>query len=189
MTTFRTQFFIVLFSIFLALFAGVGARAGESQLEPVAPVIAQATEVVEHASVVRLILQTNRKLTEHQAIVISEAIHDAAAEFSLDPLLLVALASVESKFNAKAVYGASLGMFQVIPRYHKEKVAEGRRRWRTNDLCNVRFNAWLGAKILSEYMASTHTMRAALSRYNGTTSNGYSEKVLRLYRASKRSRL
>ena len=190
MTIFRLPF-VLITSTFLALFAGLSAHAGESEyLEPVAPVLARAAEAAyEHAPVVQFILRTNRTLTEQQAVAISEAIHSAASEFSLDPLLLVTIASVESKFNAKAVCGASRGMFQIIPRYHQDKITQGYLRWGTKDIYNVQLNAWLGAKILSEYIGRTHTMRAALSKYNGSYDGSYAEKILRLYRANKRSRL
>lgn len=201
MTIFRLPFAFI-FQTLLALLAAAfvsfsahSAEAGDSEYqEPalVAPVIAHpAIEVAEyeHEAVVQFILRTNRAVTERQAVAISEAIHEAASEFSLDPLLLVTIASVESKFNSKAVCGASRGMFQIIPRYHREKIAEGYLRWGSKDIYNVRLNAWLGAKILSEYRASTHTMRAALSKYNGSHDGSYAEKILRLYRSSKRSRL
>lgn len=175
MTTRLPFVFVIFFSTILALFSGAAYAqdAGDSQ-----------------APVVSLILNANKALSHVQAVAISEAIHEAASEFSLDPLLLVALAEVESKFNATAKNGASRGMFQIIPRYHREDVAIGYKRWHTRDIFDVRLNTWLGAKILFDYQNGlrSHSMRTALSRYNGTTEPVYANKVLTLYRQYKRSR-
>ncbi|MCV5245983.1 transglycosylase SLT domain-containing protein, partial [Escherichia coli] len=52
-------------------------------------------------------------------------IYAAASRYKIDPLLMVALISVESAFNptAESAWGAQ-GLTQVIPKYHPEKLAQ-----------------------------------------------------------------
>ena len=101
-------------------------------------------------------------------------------ELRLDPMLILAVISVESRFNpiAESVMGAK-GLMQVIPRYHTEKFDPlGGEKVAFDPVANI----MVGAKILKEYIRRTGDLGDALQMYVGATSeeneNGYSAKVI-----------
>jgi soluble lytic murein transglycosylase-like protein len=109
----------------------------------------------------------------------------AAREVGLDPLLVLAVISVESRFNpiAESVMGAK-GLMQIIPRYHPVKLAAvgGEAA-----IWDPEANIAVGARILQEYVYRTGTLEAGLQFYNGAfgdSSAQYAQKVL-----AERSRL
>jgi soluble lytic murein transglycosylase-like protein len=94
-----------------------------------------------------------------------KAAYAAAAEVGLDPLLLLAVISVESRFNpiAESVVGAK-GLMQIIPKYHRAKLTRlGGEAAVWDPEANIR----LGALILQEYVHRTGTLEAGLQYYNG----------------------
>lgn len=135
---------------------------------------------------VQYVQSKNAHLGHSQAESIAQAIFSAASEFSVDPRLLLALAAIESNFEHRASSGGSLGLFQVIPRYHLEKIRDARSTLGIASIFDVRLNSWLGAGILSEYRSHTTSLRRALVRYNGSAQSAlYADKVLREYRMVK----
>jgi soluble lytic murein transglycosylase-like protein len=111
--------------------------------------------------------------------------YSAAQEVGLDPLLVLAVISVESRFNpiAQSVMGAK-GLMQIIPKYHRAKLVElGGEAALWDPEANIR----VGALILQEYVTRTGTLEAGLQYYNGAFWDGralYAQKVL-----SERARL
>ena len=96
----------------------------------------------------------------------------------LDPLLIIAVIAVESRFNpiAESEMGAQ-GLMQVIPRFHKEHLESTA----TDSVLDPHANIRLGARVLKDYIRSGGTEVAGLQRYNGATSdesNAYAVKVL-----------
>jgi soluble lytic murein transglycosylase-like protein len=114
-----------------------------------------------------------------------QAAYAAADEVGLDPLLLLAVAAVESSFNplAQSVMGAK-GLMQIIPKYHPDKLGlAGDDRVLFDPEANMR----LGARILQEYVHRTGTLEAGLQFYNGAFFDAtaqYARKVM-----AERSRL
>jgi soluble lytic murein transglycosylase-like protein len=110
----------------------------------------------------------------------------------VDPLLIIAVMAVESRFNPIAQSdGGAIGLMQVIPRYHTDKfdVARG------ESMLDPRRNIQLGARVLKEYIRRGGTDVAGLQLYNGASadaSNVYANKVLgerqRLQEAVRRGR-
>lgn len=107
------------------------------------------------------------------------AAYRAAGEVGLDPLLVLAVISVESRFNpiAESVMGAK-GLMQIIPKYHPAKVAllGGEAA-----LWDPESNIELGAHILQEYVDRTGTLEGGLQFYNGAfgdASAQYAHRVL-----------
>jgi soluble lytic murein transglycosylase-like protein len=107
------------------------------------------------------------------------AAYQAAEQVGLDPLLLLAVAAVESSFNplAESVMGAK-GLMQIIPRYHRDKlrVAGG-----DQALFDPEANILVGARILQEYVQRTGTLEAGLQFYNGAFFDAtaqYARKVM-----------
>jgi soluble lytic murein transglycosylase-like protein len=103
----------------------------------------------------------------------------AAREVGLDPLLVLAVIAVESRFNpvAQSVMGAK-GLMQIIPKYHREKLAE---LGGDQAVLDPESNIYLGTRILQEYVHRTGTLEAGLQYYNGALrdeSAGYAAKVM-----------
>ena len=107
------------------------------------------------------------------------AAYRAAGEVGLDPLLVLAVISVESRFNpiAESVMGAK-GLMQIIPKFHPAKVlAAGGEAALWDPERNIELGAW----ILQEYVYRTGTLEAGLQFYNGAfgdASAQYARKVL-----------
>lgn len=89
----------------------------------------------------------------------------SAREAELDPLLIVAMMAVESSFNPQAKsHAGALGLMQVIPRWHMDKIGH------ENDhavLFDPRFNVQVGTLVLVEGLQRYGSLEAALQYYNG----------------------
>jgi soluble lytic murein transglycosylase-like protein len=113
------------------------------------------------------------------------AAYRAGEDSGLDPLLLLAVISVESRFNpfAESALGAK-GLMQIIPKYHLDKLeALGGEEMVLDPEANIR----AGAQILREYVARAGTLEAGLQFYNGAATDAsaqYAQKIL-----TERSRL
>ena len=113
------------------------------------------------------------------------ASYRAALEVGLDPLLVLAVISVESRFNpiAESVMGAK-GLMQIIPKYHLDKL---RAAGGEDAVFDPESNIHVGARILQEYVYRTGTLEAGLQFYIGAlrdNSAAYAQKVM-----AERSRL
>jgi len=108
-----------------------------------------------------------------------QAAHRAAREVGLDPLLVLAVISIESRFNpiAESAMGAK-GLMQIIPKYHRAKLdALGGE----DSVLDPESNIMVGTRILQEYVHRTGTLEAGLQFYNGAFWDGsaqYAQKVL-----------
>jgi hypothetical protein len=105
--------------------------------------------------------------------------HTAGHQIGLDPLLIIAVMAVESKFNpiAESVAGAK-GLMQVIPKYHGDKFEEFGGEKLAFD---PRINILVGSQILHEYFRRTGSMSTALQMYAGAASDeeaAYAAKVM-----------
>jgi soluble lytic murein transglycosylase-like protein len=106
--------------------------------------------------------------------------HAAGRQMGLDPLLIIAVMAVESRFNplAESVAGAK-GVMQVIPRYHVAKFREvAGDKWSVFD---PETNIIVGAQILKEYLRRTGNLTAALQLYVGAPedeNDGYTGRVM-----------
>jgi hypothetical protein len=107
------------------------------------------------------------------------AAYRASREVGLDPLLVLAVISIESRFNpiAESVMGAK-GLMQIIPRFHREKLLE---LGGEEAVLDPEFNILVGSRILQEYVYRMGTLEAGLQFYNGAmwdSSAQYAQKVL-----------
>lgn len=105
--------------------------------------------------------------------------HDAGQQLGLDPLLIIAVIAVESRFNpiAESVSGAK-GLMQVIPKYHTDKLEEfgGEKA-----VFDPQTNILVGSQILKEYLGRTGSVNTALQMYAGASSDeqdAYTTKVM-----------
>lgn len=120
-----------------------------------------------------------------------EAAQAAGREWRVDPLLIIAVISIESRFNpfSQSNMGA-LGLMQIIPRYHQDKLPkEADNRAFLDPVINVH----IGVRILQESMQRQGGLMEGLQYYNGAiddTEQTYANKVLaektRLEQASRR---
>jgi soluble lytic murein transglycosylase-like protein len=106
------------------------------------------------------------------------AAYDAGRQVGLDPLLILAVMAVESRFNpvAESLMGAK-GLMQVIPKHHLDKLLE---HGGEDAVLDPMINIALGARILKEYVRRTGSLEAGLQFYNGALadpSSQYAQKV------------
>jgi soluble lytic murein transglycosylase-like protein len=105
--------------------------------------------------------------------------HDAGSQLQLDPLLIIAVIAVESRFNpiAESRAGAK-GLMQIIPKYHGDKLEEfGGEQAVFEPAANIH----VGARILKEYLRRTGSLGIALQMYAGALGDNedqYTRKVL-----------
>ena len=103
----------------------------------------------------------------------------AGNEWKVDPLLILAVMAVESRYNpvAESNMGAK-GLMQVIPKFHPEKLVE---HGGESALLDPHVNIQVGAQILREYLRRFGETETALQMYAGAfdePSSSYAFKVL-----------
>jgi soluble lytic murein transglycosylase-like protein len=103
----------------------------------------------------------------------------AGTKYSIDPLLILAVISIESRYNpvAESTMGAK-GLMQVIPKHHLEKLSD---QGGEQALLDPEVNIMVGARILSEYQRRLADTEAALQMYGGAFDepiSQYANKVL-----------
>lgn len=113
------------------------------------------------------------------------AAYRVGKDTSVDPLLILAVICVESRFNpvAESTFGAK-GLMQIIPKFHKEKLVK---HGGDDALLDPEVNILVGAQVLREYMKRFGGTESALQAYAGAfeePTSMYSRQVL-----SERSRI
>lgn len=150
-------------------------------LDPEPAQVIAAAEVEsprEQRAVAEFIARRYRVAETASALFVSTA-YRVGREFSVDPLLILAVMAIESRYNpvAESSMGAK-GLMQIIPRYHQEKlVAHGGE----HAVLDPEVNIHVGAQILREYMRRFGETEAALQKYVGAfdePTSQYSSKVL-----------
>ena len=110
---------------------------------------------------------------------IVQTAYRAAELMKLDPLLVLAVISIESRFNPIAESGmGARGLMQIIPKYHLEKLAE---HGGEEAVLDPESNILVGTRILREYVRRTGSLEAGLQFYNGAAwdeTARYTRKVL-----------
>lgn len=100
-------------------------------------------------------------------------------QIDLDPLLILAVVAIESRFNPIAESGmGAKGLMQVIPKYHQDKLIE---HGGEESVLDPMTNILLGARILKEYIRRKGSLEAGLQFYNGALSDPtsqYAQKVI-----------
>ncbi len=119
------------------------------------------------------------RVSQEVAFDLVSVAHRVGEQLQLDPLLIIAVISVESRFNpiAESVKGAK-GLMQIIPKYHTDKLEEfgGERA-----VFDPETNIQVGAQILKEYIRLTGHLGAGLQMYAGALGDNddqYTNKVL-----------
>ena len=109
--------------------------------------------------------------------------------YGIDPSVVIAMIRYESNYNPDAVGddGDSIGLMQIQPRWHSERMEQ----LGCTDLYDPYQNVTVGISILAEKLATYDTAGEALTAYNagdygayvhyfgkGVFSNAYAEKIL-----------
>jgi len=110
--------------------------------------------------------------------------HTVGRQHGLDPLLIIAVIAIESRFNpiAESVAGAK-GLMQIIPRYHTDKLEEfGGERAVFDPVTNVK----VGSRILKDYVRMTGNLGIALQMYAGELGDGDDQYTTRVMNEQRR---
>ena len=138
-----------------------------------------AATLAEQRDVARFIAERYQVALDQTQQFVDHA-YRIAREMRLDPLLILAVMSVESSFNPKAQSPAGAqGLMQVLTRVHLDKFEPfGGAAAAFDPLANIR----VGAQILKDYMRRDGTVEGALKGYVGAAllpdDGGYGRKVL-----------
>lgn len=119
------------------------------------------------------------KVSERVIFNIVTMAHHAGRQIGIDPLLIIAVMAVESRFNpiAESIAGAK-GLMQVIPRFHTDKLSDFGGEASVFD---PQTNILVGTQILKEYIVRTGSVNAALQMYAGALNDAevsYTTKVM-----------
>ena len=148
------------------------------EAQPQLDAAASARPDPQHQVLASYLARRYRIATDATADLVSEA-YAVGRAVGLDPLLILAVISVESRFNpiAESDKGAK-GLMQVIPKWHYEKLAE---HGGADAVLDPRTNMLVGTQILKEYIVRAGNLEAGLQMYNGSSedpSQGYAQKVI-----------
>lgn len=119
------------------------------------------------------------RVSQDMAYDLVQLAHTVGQQHGLDPLLIIAVIAIESRFNpiAESINGAR-GLMQVIPKYHAAKLAEyGGEKALFDPVTNIK----IGSRILKDYIRLTGNLGIALQMYGGALSDGedqYTTKVM-----------
>lgn len=133
----------------------------------------------EQRAAANFLVRKYRLAPDAVALLVSEA-YAAGRTLRIDPLLILAVMSIESSMNpfAQSVVGAQ-GLMQVMPDVHAERFQEfGGRRAALDPIANIR----VGAEILKELIDRHGSTEAGLKAYVGAAllddDEGYGARVL-----------
>jgi len=137
-----------------------------------------AEEDPEQRAVTEFIAKRYRVAEQAITGIVSSA-YRWGAEHRVDPLLILAVVAVESRFNplAESVFGAK-GLMQVLPKYHREKLSQ---HGGETALLEPDVNIRVGTQILREYLRRSGETEGALQMYLGGADEAaslYTGKVL-----------
>ena len=119
------------------------------------------------------------RVSNQALLPIFEAAQVAGRERNLDPVLLIAIISVESSFNpySQSVVGAQ-GLMQVMPRFHQDKIPE----WAgEKPFLDPISNVHIGTHVLQEAIRRQGSLMMGLQQYAGALDDagmGYANKVI-----------
>jgi soluble lytic murein transglycosylase-like protein len=119
------------------------------------------------------------RVSQDVALGLVSHAHRVGRQLQLDPLLIIAVISIESRFNpiAESVAGAK-GLMQIIPKYHGDRLEEfGGEQAVFNPEANIE----VGSQILRDYIRRTGNVNIALQMYAGALGDyedRYTRKVM-----------
>jgi soluble lytic murein transglycosylase-like protein len=119
------------------------------------------------------------RIAESAATTFVSIAYRAGAAHSVDPVLILAVMAVESRYNpvAESDMGAK-GLMQIIPKFHLEKLMD---HGGEAALLDPEVNIHVGAQIIREYYRRFGEVQTALQMYAGAfdePTSQYAHKVL-----------
>jgi soluble lytic murein transglycosylase-like protein len=158
--------------------AAVADSAASGATSPMPVLAVESPLALEQRAVIEYIAKRYRVSDQAVAAYVSLA-YSAGAQHSVDPLLILAVMAIESRYNpvAESSMGAR-GLMQVIPKYHLEKLLD---HGGEPALLDPAVNIVVGAQILREYQRRFRDTETALQMYAGAlddASTQYAAKVL-----------
>jgi soluble lytic murein transglycosylase-like protein len=154
--------------------AGPGGSAAETGAETQA----QAAPENRRYRALSEFLARRYKVSQAVTFDLVTIAHAAGHQIGVDPLLIIAVMAVESRFNpiAESVAGAK-GLMQIIPKYHVDKFRDF---GGVNAVFEPETNILVGSRIIKEYLARTGSLNSALQLYGGSTDENdvYFDKVM-----------
>ncbi len=154
----------------------------QSQPQPAEPPLhaaAPATLSREQQRVTRWLAKRYRIAGSASRMLVGAA-WESAGEVKLDPLLILAVMAIESRFNpfAESAVGAQ-GLMQVMAKVHHDKFDD---HGGLNAALNPVANIQVGAQILKELIRRAGSVEGGLKMYVGAANmesdNGYAGKVM-----------
>lgn len=138
---------------------------------------AESPDIRKHRAVAEFVARRYQVSQEVTLGLVSTA-YTVARQYQLDPLLILAVIAVESRYNpiAESVMGAK-GLMQIMPQFHLDKL----QHWGgAKAVFEPEANIAVGAKIIREYLGRTRDMTEALQMYAGAgddADNVYARRV------------
>jgi hypothetical protein len=153
------------------------AQAGNMTVGTIQPG-AESASAREQRAITEFISKRYRVAQDAIAGFVATA-YTAGGEWKVDPLLILAVMAVESRYNpvAESNMGAK-GLMQVIPKFHADKISE---HGGESALLDPHTNIQVGAQILREYLRRFGETETALQMYAGAfdePNSSYAFKVL-----------
>lgn len=152
----------------------LSALVAEGSIEPTAETPVQREQRFMTEYIAKRYRVSESAVSEYVA-----AAYRAGDQYSLDPLLILAVMAVESGYNPVAESGVGAkGLMQVMPKFHLEKLLD---HGGEEALLEPEVNIQVGARILREYQRRFHDTEAALQMYAGAydePTSQYATKVL-----------
>lgn len=104
---------------------------------------------------------------------LQDYIFKLCGERDIDPALVIAVIERESKYNSSTIgdHGNSLGLMQIQPKWHSERMA----RLNCTNLLNPFENVCVGIDILDGLLDSGNSIEWALMAYNGGAGYAYNK--------------
>ncbi len=169
--------------------AGAAAASSVQQATATAPTQALSPEerqLIGNPRQQKLVtnwLAKRYRVASDAADMLVSAAYLTARDIKLDPLLILSVIAIESRFNpfAESPMGAQ-GLMQVMSKVHHDKFQElGGIKAALNPVANIR----VGSQILKEYVTRGGSVEAGLKSYVGAADmandGGYGIKVLSEY--------
>lgn len=154
------------------------AKAVSDRVLAPPPVLAVHPDAPRHEALAEF-LAKRYKVSKDVTLEFVQIAHAEAGRVNLDPLLIMAVIAVESRYNPIAESGVGAkGLMQIIPKFHGDKLAEfGGEKAVFDPESNIR----VGTRILREYLSRTGNLSIALQMYAGALgdeNDTYTNKVL-----------
>ncbi len=115
------------------------------------------------------LFKVNKKDIE---IIVKYAFYNSSKHM-IDPFLILSIIKHESSFNKKALNKSAKGLMQVIPYWHKDKIAN-------RNILNIATNIEVGTKILKDCSEKTNgNITRTINCYRGVNDKKYVAKILK----------